>query len=118
MTPCAPTDVSPGVHCRPPLVTPRVRLLVRPRGRNPSGASLGNDWAAGHREKYAWPVPVSFVRRWAIIRRTKPLLFASYLAPSIRPLYSAAAEACHGSRLVIGRDWRELRTGEVDVAFV
>ena len=46
------------------------------------------------------------------------LLFASYLAPCIRPLYEFAAAACGGSRLVVGRDWRELAGGRVDVAFV
>jgi phosphonate transport system substrate-binding protein len=48
----------------------------------------------------------------------RPLRFATYLAPSIRPLYEFAAAACGGSRLVDGRDWRELASGQIDVAFV
>ena len=43
-----------------------------------------------------------------MILRTKPLLFASYLAPGIRPLYRAVADAYDGSRLITGGDWREL----------
>jgi phosphonate transport system substrate-binding protein len=53
-----------------------------------------------------------------MIGRTDPLLFVSYLATGIRPLYESIADACGGSRLVTGRDWRELATGEADVAFV
>jgi phosphonate transport system substrate-binding protein len=49
---------------------------------------------------------------------TNPLLFASYLAPGVRPLYEFVAQACGRSRLVTGRDWRELAGGQVDVAFV
>ena len=49
---------------------------------------------------------------------TDPLLFVSYLAPGIRPLYESVAQACGGSRLVTGRDWRELARGRADVAFV
>jgi phosphonate transport system substrate-binding protein len=45
------------------------------------------------------------------------VLFASYLAPGVRPLYEFVAEAC-GARLVDGRDWRELALGRVDLAFV
>lgn len=48
----------------------------------------------------------------------RPLLFATYLAPNIRPLYEFAATACGGSRLVDGHDWRDLAGGEIDVAFV
>ncbi|MBJ7601549.1 PhnD/SsuA/transferrin family substrate-binding protein [Candidatus Nephthysia bennettiae] len=50
--------------------------------------------------------------------RTRQLLFASYLAPSIRPLYEFVAEACGASRLVDGGDWRDLAAGQIDVAFV
>ncbi len=46
------------------------------------------------------------------------LLFASYLAPSIKPLYQFVADACGASRLVDGGDWRELAMGRIDVAFV
>ena len=45
------------------------------------------------------------------------LVFATYLAPSLRPLYEFVAEAC-GARLVDGGDWRELAAGEIDAAFV
>ena len=48
---------------------------------------------------------------------TKPLLFATYLAPSVRPLYEFVAESC-GARLVDGRDWRDLGAGQIDAAFV
>jgi phosphonate transport system substrate-binding protein len=50
--------------------------------------------------------------------RTGKLLFASYLAPSIRPLYEFVAEACGDSELVDGGDWRDLAAGQIDVAFV
>ena len=50
--------------------------------------------------------------------RTTHLLFASYLAPSIRPLYEFVAEACGPSDLVDGGDWRDLAAGQIDVAFV
>jgi phosphonate transport system substrate-binding protein len=53
-----------------------------------------------------------------MISRTRPLLFASYLAPCVQPLYEHVAGACGRSRLVTGRDWRELASGQVDVAFV
>jgi phosphonate transport system substrate-binding protein len=46
------------------------------------------------------------------------LLFASYLAPSVRGLYQFVADACGRSRLVEGGDWRELATSRIDVAFV
>jgi hypothetical protein len=46
------------------------------------------------------------------------LLFASYLAPSIRPLYEFVAAACGASRLIQGKDWRELAEGQIDLAFV
>lgn len=45
------------------------------------------------------------------------VIFASYLAPSLRPLYASVADAC-GATLVDGRDWRDLATGEIDAAFV
>ena len=48
---------------------------------------------------------------------TKQLVFATYLGPSLRPLYEFVAEAC-GARLVEGGDWRELAAGEIDAAFV
>jgi phosphonate transport system substrate-binding protein len=48
----------------------------------------------------------------------RPLLFATYLAPNIRPLYEFAAAACGAGRLVDGVDWRELADGRIDVAFV
>jgi phosphonate transport system substrate-binding protein len=43
---------------------------------------------------------------------------ATYLAPCNRPLYEFVAEACGAAELVDGRDWRELRSGRVDIAFV
>jgi phosphonate transport system substrate-binding protein len=43
---------------------------------------------------------------------------ATYLAPCNRPLYELVAEACGASELVVGRDWRELAAGSVDLAFV
>jgi len=46
------------------------------------------------------------------------LIFASYLAPSLRPLYAFVAEACGAAPLVDGRDWRDLATGNIDAAFV
>ena len=49
---------------------------------------------------------------------TKQLIFASYLAPSLRPLYAFVAEACGADRLIDGRDWRDLATGDIDAAFV
>jgi phosphonate transport system substrate-binding protein len=45
------------------------------------------------------------------------LVFATYLAPTNRPLYEFAAAAC-GGVLMDGDDWRELATGSIDVAFV
>lgn len=45
------------------------------------------------------------------------MIFASYLAPSLRPLYAFVAEAC-GATLIDGRDWRDLAAGEIDAAFV
>jgi len=48
----------------------------------------------------------------------RPLLFATYLAPCVRPLYEFAAAACGGSRLIDGNDWRDLAAGDIDVAFV
>src|SRR5690348_1488362 len=48
----------------------------------------------------------------------RPLLFASYLAPAVRPLYEFVAASCGGSRLVEGCDWRELADDRIDVAFV
>jgi|SRR5437879_4068856 len=53
-----------------------------------------------------------------MISCTDPLLFASYLAPGVRPLYEFVADACGRSRLLIGGDWRELASGVVDAAFV
>jgi len=49
---------------------------------------------------------------------TRPLRFATFLAPGLRPLYQHVAEACGAGPLVDGGDWRELASGEVDVAFV
>lgn len=46
------------------------------------------------------------------------LLAATYLAPCNRPLYEFVAEACGASELVVGKDWRELDAGAVDMAFV
>ena len=46
------------------------------------------------------------------------LIFASYLAPSLRPLYAFVAEACGAAPLVDGRDWRDLAAGNIDAAFV
>jgi phosphonate transport system substrate-binding protein len=46
------------------------------------------------------------------------LLAATYLAPCNRPLYQFVAEACGAAELVVGRDWRELDGGAVDMAFV
>jgi phosphonate transport system substrate-binding protein len=43
---------------------------------------------------------------------------ATYLAPCNRPLYEFVAEACGASELIDGGDWRELRTGRLDIAFV
>jgi phosphonate transport system substrate-binding protein len=43
---------------------------------------------------------------------------ATYLAPCNRPLYEFVAEACGASELIDGRDWRELGSGSVDIAFV
>ena len=48
----------------------------------------------------------------------RPLLFATYLAPNIRPLYEFAAATCGGSQLVDGHDWRDLAGAHIDVAFV
>jgi len=49
---------------------------------------------------------------------TRRLLFGSYLAPCVRPLYEYVADACDHARLVTGGDWRELASGRVDAAFV
>ena len=46
------------------------------------------------------------------------LLAATYLAPCNRPLYEFVAGACGATELVVGRDWRELDAGAVDIAFV
>jgi phosphonate transport system substrate-binding protein len=46
------------------------------------------------------------------------LRFATYLAPCNRPLYEQVASACGAASLVDGGHWRELASGEVDVAFV
>jgi phosphonate transport system substrate-binding protein len=46
------------------------------------------------------------------------LVFASYLAPSLRGLYEFVAGECGGGPLVDGRDWRDLATGDIDAAFV
>jgi phosphonate transport system substrate-binding protein len=43
---------------------------------------------------------------------------ATYLAPCNRPLYEFVAEACGASELIDGRDWRELDSGRIDIAFV
>ncbi|HEV2029383.1 MAG TPA: PhnD/SsuA/transferrin family substrate-binding protein [Candidatus Dormibacteraeota bacterium] len=43
---------------------------------------------------------------------------ATYLAPCNRPLYKFVAESCGASELIDGRDWRELDSGSVDIAFV
>jgi phosphonate transport system substrate-binding protein len=43
---------------------------------------------------------------------------ATYLAPCNRPLYEFVAEACGAAEFVDGRDWRELRSGRIDIAFV
>ena len=45
------------------------------------------------------------------------VIFASYLAPSLRPLYAFVADAC-GATLVDGGDWRDLAAGDIDAAFV
>ena len=49
---------------------------------------------------------------------TKRLVFATYLAPCNRPLYEHVARECGATDFVVGRDWRELAAGGVDVAFV
>ena len=49
---------------------------------------------------------------------TEQLIFASYLAPSLRPLYAFVAEACGAAPLIDGRDWRDLAAGDIDAAFV
>jgi phosphonate transport system substrate-binding protein len=46
------------------------------------------------------------------------LLAATYLAPCNRPLYEFVADACGASELIDGGDWRELRIGRFDIAFV
>jgi ABC-type phosphate/phosphonate transport system substrate-binding protein len=43
---------------------------------------------------------------------------ATYLAPCNRPLYEFVAEACGASELIDGRDWRELDSERIDIAFV
>ncbi len=43
---------------------------------------------------------------------------ATYLAPCNRPLYEFVAKACGASELIDGRDWRELASGRIDIAFV
>ena len=45
------------------------------------------------------------------------MIFASYLAPSLRPLYAYVADAC-GATLIDGGDWRDLAGGDIDAAFV
>jgi phosphonate transport system substrate-binding protein len=63
-------------------------------------------------------LPPRGVRDTARSRRRRGLLFASYLAPCVRPLYEFVAESCGASRLIDGGDWRELADGQIDVAFV
>jgi phosphonate transport system substrate-binding protein len=46
------------------------------------------------------------------------LRFATFLAPSFRPLYEYIADQCGADELIDGHDWRELATGGIDVAFV
>ncbi len=46
------------------------------------------------------------------------LLAATYLAPCNRPLYEFVAEACGATALVVGGDWRELETRQIDLAFI
>jgi len=43
---------------------------------------------------------------------------ATFLAPCNRPLYEFIAEACGASELIEGGDWRTLRDGQIDLAFV
>ena len=43
---------------------------------------------------------------------------ATYLAPCNRPLYELVAEACGASELIDGRNWTELDSGGVDIAFI
>lgn len=43
---------------------------------------------------------------------------ATYLAPCNRPLYEFVAEACGAAELIDVRDWRELDSGRIDIAFV
>ena len=43
---------------------------------------------------------------------------ATYLAPCNRPLYEFVADACGASELVDGRDWNDLASGAIDIAFV
>jgi ABC-type phosphate/phosphonate transport system substrate-binding protein len=45
------------------------------------------------------------------------LLAATYLAPCNRPLYELVAAACD-AELVDGGDWKELKRGAIDIAFV
>ena len=51
-------------------------------------------------------------------RHTKRLVFATYLAPCNRRLYEYVARACEATDFIVGRDWRELADGAIDVAFV
>jgi ABC-type phosphate/phosphonate transport system substrate-binding protein len=43
---------------------------------------------------------------------------ATFLAPCNRPLYEFIADACGASELLEGGDWRTLRDGQIDLAFV
>jgi phosphonate transport system substrate-binding protein len=43
---------------------------------------------------------------------------ATFLAPCNRPLYEFIAEACGAFELTEGGDWRTLRDGQIDLAFV
>jgi phosphonate transport system substrate-binding protein len=46
------------------------------------------------------------------------LRFATFLAPSFRPLYEYITDQCGGDELIDGHDWRDLASGAIDVAFV
>lgn len=46
------------------------------------------------------------------------LRFATYLAPSLEPMYRWVAQQCGATDFVVGKDWRELATGAIDAAFV
>lgn len=62
--------------------------------------------------------------RWHIVRRTlKDLVFATFLAPCLRPLYNNVTESVgdklrRPTRLVTGESFDQLRTGDVDFAFL